>query len=133
LVRLKLRPGESIGDDVANWAPNGQRVAFYVDGETRSSEYERILVVDLASDSVHSITPRGTSDDGPSWSPDSRRIAFFTGNDTQDLDVMNADGSGRNRLAGNVDSDAIVPFSWWPDGRWVAFMRGHGRSSPPGS
>jgi Tol biopolymer transport system component len=126
LVRLKLRPGESIGDDVANWAPNGQRVAFYVDGETRSSEYERILVVDLASGSVHSITPPGTSDDSPSWSPDSRRIAFLTGNDTEDLDVMNGDGSGRNRLARNVSSNAIVPFTWSPDGRWVAFMRGHG-------
>jgi TolB protein len=50
----------------------------------------------------------------PRWSPDGKRIAYLTANT---LWVVNADGSGKRRLA----PAAVGAASWSPDGRWLAF------------
>jgi len=67
----------------------------------------------------------------PAWSPDGKRIAFgryigptnlgLYGNTTHgyEIDVMNADGSGRTTLVVDAQSPA-----WSPDGKKIAFVRG---------
>src|SRR5688572_16674526 len=57
-------------------------------------------------------------DADPSWSPDGTRIAFSRGGfPTQDLYIVNADGSGVTLLATNGQDP-----TWSPDGTEIAFV-----------
>jgi TolB protein len=55
----------------------------------------------------------------PVWSPGGRQIAFLSrrGKSNFDLDVVNADGSGRRTLFHGATRE---PLSWSPDGRKIA-------------
>ncbi len=63
-------------------------------------------------------------DGGPVWSPDGGRIAFHSGRggDGIGVYVMNADGSGVQRLA-DTDNDFSLDgvVAWSPDGGQIAF------------
>jgi len=52
------------------------------------------------------------------WSPDDKKIAFVSDRDgSQEIYVMNADGSNASRL---TDAGGIQP-TWSPDGARIAF------------
>ena len=57
----------------------------------------------------------------PVWSPDGHQIAFVSAPDrSQEIYVMNADGSPQTRLTNNL-ADDYSP-AWSPDGRQIAFI-----------
>jgi Tol biopolymer transport system component len=75
------------------------------------------------------FAPNPGQGDDPAWSPDGRRILFaLTTGMTQNLWVMNADGSGATQIT-HLDGTALDP-TWSPDGRQVAFV--HGADSTDG-
>ena len=60
----------------------------------------------------------------PAWSPGAgRRIAFTVGGEgvPAQLWMMNADGTGKKRLARAPDGFAYTFPTWSPAGRWIAF------------
>ena len=60
----------------------------------------------------------------PAWSPDGARIAYFHGggDHTENLKVMNADGTGSRGRFGDMRLDAHVQgLEWSPDGSQLAF------------
>ena len=67
----------------------------------------------------------------PAWSPDGKKIAFksahadYVGQSTflsdENIDVMNIDGSGVERLAHAVPTSSLTGPEWSPDGRKIAF------------
>lgn len=65
---------------------------------------------------------------GNAISPDGKRVAFAylrydrprTEWEYDELHVMNADGSGHRVLLSGGGLDYIEPFSWSPDGKWIA-------------
>jgi Tol biopolymer transport system component len=99
--------GGSKSDPV--WSPDGTRLLYARTG----ADGTRVYTVGLDGSPPVALSPPGSGDFGPVWSPDGTRIAFTAG----ELYVMNADGSGRQRI---TDLPAIGP-SWRPDGALIAF------------
>ena len=66
---------------------------------------------------------------GIRWSPDGQKIAFTAWSDPADerLFVMNADGSGKQKLTSNPRWETGV--AWSPDGQKIAFASSTRRNS----
>jgi Tol biopolymer transport system component len=92
--------------DGLDWKPDGSKIAFSRGGV--------IWAVDAAGSGLTQLTPYSESlgDTMPVWSPDGTMIAFIRVDfiaDSNDVYVMNADGSGVT----NITNDAAI--DGWPD------------------
>jgi TolB protein len=100
------------------YSPDGKKLAFTSDQD--EGNYD-IYVKELTSGRVTQITKdqEWISDRRPSWSPDGDKIVF---DDTNDIWMMDADGSNRTRL---TDTPAVHEWqaAWSPRGTKVAFQR----------
>ena len=115
----KVAAGVGWGSD---WSPGSEKIAY----DTWDVDHgESIYVLDLRS-GVRDRLAEGAS---PSWSPDGRRLAFARDADTRvsqspfdDLFVINADGSGEQRVAHLEDRATNVgTIDWAPSGSWLIF------------
>jgi TolB protein len=95
------------------WSSDG-RIAFL----SRRGESTFDLDVVSADGSGQRTLIDGATREPPSWSPDGRKIAFESLRD-HGVYAVNADGSGRQRLARESKDPA-----WSPDGRTIAFFSG---------
>ena len=109
------------------WSPNGDNLAFT--GQPSSGEGESIWVVNQDGSGLEELTDGEEVDSSPSWSPDGSEIVFIS---AWTIYTMNADGSGRARLAKGRRAVGISPV-WSPNGKKIAFVDArHGGSDPPG-
>jgi hypothetical protein len=138
----------------ATWSPDSQSIAFHrsasgtgqtirvdLGAPTSDSDIFGARVCDLlAGVPPTNITNSPTEiDDDASWSPDGQKIAWTAhdvGDDplvipSQDIYVMNADGSGRVNLTNNFPVEERGP-SWSPDGTRIAYMCRVGDPPLPG-
>ena len=131
--------GTTLDACCATWSPDGGRIAYAV---YRSSDGPAEVFVVDADGGQRSLTREWGLRDVPVWSPDGRRIAFLRNPcdralheacvGTTGIYVMNADGSGRRRLArgakvpgdwpGQPQGYPGPPPAWSPDGRRIAFV-----------
>ena len=104
-------------------SPDGQTVVY-----SNSKDGNQNVNAVLYSMAVEKGTPTALTGDmpdalsaAPEWSPDGTQIAFqsqASGATTNDIYVMNADGSNKRKLI--TGSDNIRPH-WSPDGKYLAF------------
>lgn len=102
-----------------------QDVAGYL-----TTERSHLLLLDLATKRVDTLTTGSADDAGPSWSPDGTRIAFVrtpppepgTG-DESDVWVVEARRGAVPRALTAFAGPDVGPLAWSPDGAWVAFFR----------
>ena len=106
-----------------SWSPDGTRIVYAA--RTRGSGPFRIFVVKADGTARAQLTtqPSGSADRAPAWSPDGTRIAFMSNRDGgfPEIYVMNADGTGEQRLTTNGFIDGNP--SWSPDGTRIAIER----------
>lgn len=116
-----LLESDSLPARHAAWSSDGSRIAFSTVGGG-------IYVIDADGSSLKELTDGNLSDteadEDPSWSPDGAKIAFGSNRDgqSQDIVVMQADGSNRINLTNSDDVESSP--AWSPDGQRIAFVRG---------
>ncbi len=130
LTRLTNNPAF---DGYSVWSPDGTKIAFTSDRGTPANTGDRVWVMNADGSSPQQLTTQYSCQD-PIWSPDGTRIAYdadVTNDNTQELMLMNADGSGQRQVYDPPDesplgypglTDAWVR-SWSPDGKFIAFTR----------
>ncbi len=109
-------------DDVSpDWSPNGTRIAF-----VRSTDSGNDIIVMNADGSGQTKIREGDSF-SPVWSPDGTKFAFTcAGNDgfySEDICVMNANGSDLKRLTLAQFFEFNELPAWSPDGTKILFVQ----------
>ena len=106
-------------------SPDGTRIAF---SSVRDWNRE-IYVMDADGGNPVNLTRDDAYDLGPAWSPDGQRIAFERsggGGRGPQIFVMNADGSGVERLTHDPQASWGLSPAWSPDGSSIACTCGQG-------
>jgi Tol biopolymer transport system component len=137
----------AVGADCGNpvWSPDGSKIVFdsfrKLDGSDAGSanENSNLWVMNADGSGATALTnytapgpPVGVGAFTPVWSPDGSKIAFLSdgaldgsdaanANSTEDIWIMNADGSGRAPLTKLTAANAFKP-AWSPDGSKIAFV-----------
>jgi Tol biopolymer transport system component len=117
----------------ASWSPDGKKIVFQSPPPGRD-----IFVLDLSTNELTNLTndPTVPQDDSwddfrPDWSPNGHKIAFTSSRDgSNDIYVMNADGSDPVRLTVSANPAASSAADWSPNGKQIVFQTNRDASSP---
>ncbi len=104
----------------------GGVIAFYAEGDGDAEIY----LMNADGTALQRLTDNAANDYCPVWSPDASRIAFTSDRDdpqprscfpncNENLYVMNADGSGQQRLTDTPAAESHP--AWSPDGARISF------------
>ena len=117
--RRFLTPGSA-----ATWSHNGQQLAFHAAASLAPGDTD-IFVIDADGTGRTNLTNHAGQDTDADWSPNGRKILFTSrriNGKTQNIYVMNADGSDVTRLSFNATGEDAAP-DWSPNGQRIAFAR----------
>ena len=145
------------GVDAMQWSPDSKRLVLVatIDLDTAKTDTTRkrpividrylfkndaagylttkrshLLLFDIATRKVDTLTAGPADDNDPQWSPDGGRIAFVRSpvpepgsGDQSDVYVVEARAGATPRALTSFPGPDRGPLAWSPDGAWVAFFR----------
>jgi len=108
-------------------SPDDRRIAF----QSNRDGNNEIYVLDLETGAQSNLTNHPASDHSPTWSPDGSSIAFVSDRDallldeahglwTNDIYIMDSDGSDPRRLTADNLTNGYGSLAWSPDGGSIA-------------
>ena len=108
-------------------SPDGRRIAF----QSNRDGNDEIYVLDLETGAQSNLTNHPANDHSPTWSPDGSSIAFVSDRDallldearglwTNDIYIMDSDGSDPRRLTADNLTNGYGGLAWSPDGGSIA-------------
>jgi Tol biopolymer transport system component len=101
-----------------SWSPDGKKLAF---GMSNGFFSIGIQIMNLSDAKLTALTnPSGLAQDDPSWSPDGKHIIYQVGTESNNLYVMNANGTNQVTLS-NDPLGIVLSASWSPDGNHIVF------------
>jgi len=122
-VNLTVNPAF---DGLPTWSPDGAWIFFSSDRGSPSGALDVRRMSSFGGEPGRLSRNAVAEDAAGDVSPDGTRVVFHTTRDTPagqppsfDINVMNADGSGKVRLT-SAPGDDLFPV-WSPDGRRIAF------------
>lgn len=99
-------------------SPDGRRLLFSSDRSGKSQLY----VASIDGSGASRLTYDTAGAYSASWSPNGRRIVYVTRGASEQIVVINADGSGRAVVS---EAEGNQSPSWSPDGKKILFAAGH--------
>ena len=129
--RRVTRTAAYVSDHTPEFSPDGRWILFASD----RAGYDNYEIYRVRTDGTGLVrvtrTAAGIDDNAPRYSPDGRTIAFTsTRRGTQDIFLMNADGSWVRGLTGSPTLDDVFP-QWTADGTQVVFWTFSGPGGSP--
>ena len=117
--------------DAVAWSPDGRRIAYSASWPGHAFVTYSIVGVVNADGTGQQILSSELRSTDPAWAPDGQRIVFSStlatasyDNRPIDLEIVNADGTGRTVLLdGDLDRTFNTSPSWSPDGQSIVFVR----------
>jgi TolB protein len=106
-----------------SWSPDGKRLVFDMSSELSWGGFFSVGIhlMSISDGKLTALTrPSGIVADDPIWSPDGKHILYDAGTASNNLYVMNADGTDQVALAINA-SGWLHNASWSPDGKKIVF------------
>jgi serine/threonine-protein kinase len=100
------------------FSPDGRRLAFVV-GVGASGAGGDVWVHSRATEGLSRLTFGGEAS-YPLWTPDGESVAYY---DSSAIVMKAADGSGAAEALVPTDPSPLLPGSWSPDGRTLAYTR----------
>lgn len=108
-------------------SPDGRRIAF----QSNRDGNNEIYILELPSGTQTNLTNNEANDYSPTWSPDGKSIAFISDHDailldearglwTNNIYIMEADGSNVRRLTNDNLANGYGGLAWSPDGKSLA-------------
>ena len=130
---VNLTANSDAFDGRARWRPDGRKIAFISDRETRSNPTPpgfpgpdvEIFVMNADGSKPTQLTFNEFNEEAPAWSPDGKRIVIqrdLDKGDQGDYDIitMKANGTDERNLTNSPGVQDFDP-DWSPDGRRIAF------------
>jgi hypothetical protein len=112
LVRATPMPDGAFAE-VAGWSPDGTRILFISNVDLPDAG--QLYVANADGSGTRQPVPNTEGTVSADWSPDGERIVLFSGKAPDGIFIVNADGSGPERLADGEDP------RWSRDGGKIAF------------
>ena len=106
-----------------SWSPDGKKLAFGMKSELSSGGFFSVGIhlMSISDGKLTALTrPSGIVAGDPIWSLDGRHILYDAGTASNNLNVMNADGTDQIALTTNALS-WLEDASWSPDGKKIVF------------
>lgn len=114
-------------DYAPTWSPDGKQIAFASDRDGNTDIYR----MNVDGTALTNLTQHPAQDTNPAWSPDGQQIVFSSDRENKPRDyyvrgiyVMNADGTGTQRLSENSMMGVRSFPAWSPGGNCILYNSG---------